>query len=200
MRAPRPELRYNAITMWHLLAIAAAQANPMAEVVDFSTPRPVYGLVARSGPPGCGVHFEYEDRDSGWTRYRYGISLPAVLSHLPGPEYFVPPHDETPAGSHWECIGEAPSSRSILTRIGYAVPWRIVDGDGAVLTQFTLPWAIDGRPLALALDALDDYERGRAAPTCKPQPGLECWSAFDLWVYLEEWTAEHCVVPEEPDL
>ena len=189
--------------MWLLLNIAAAQAQPLVEVADFSTPRPVTGLVARSGPPGCAVHFEYEDPSAGWTRFRHGVSLPST-GGFEDPYLFMPPHDEGPPLPGGFCANvdtdEWMSWSAAMIWHTSAVPWRIVDGDGEVLTSFSRPYAVDARPLALALDALDDYQRGKSEPGCLTRANSECWTAFELWVYLEDWTATHCVTGEEPDL
>jgi hypothetical protein len=71
--------------------------------------------------------------------------------------------------------------------------WRIVRGDGTLLTSFVGEFAVDARPLAKELGALEDYRRGRRDPRCVRTRQHECWTASELWLYLEDWRDTNCV-------
>ncbi len=176
--------------------VPAAVAQPPIEVAEFERPALVGGFVERTGHPGCSVHFEFHDPDAGWTRFRYGLSAPSSVDLEPS--LFLPPHDLR-LGPTYRCGNDPPDS-VVEWHASYFwgrvdVDWRIVDGRGKVLTDFNGPFAVDAMPLAEALSAMDDLERGRSQAECVVRlPGTECWTALELWLYLEDWADLHCEV------
>ena len=190
--------------MWLLLAQPLVLAQPPVEVANFTAPVPVPGFVERAGSPGCSVHFEFEDPGRGWTRYRHGLTIPTSSdTPLMDPVTFMPPHDEAPP---WPSLcGSDPALeleewQTVYLWARLDTRWRIVNRDGAVLTFFDGPYASDVRLFAAALAAPDEFATAEAGPTCTPRAGHTCWTAFELWVYLEDWTAAHCSAESEEAL
>lgn len=194
------------MTLLPLMLLSTLGRSPVA-AAERTDPSPVLGVPERTGPPGCGVHFEVRDGRTGWTRFRNGEPLTTEeewtrVFGLPGtyvdPELLLimPPHDEHAFGPPvcGSDLREQLPEYHIANR-WFLLPlnWRIVDRDGVVLTEFQGPYARDARPLATVLSAVDDYDRGQADPACLAHPGRACWTAFELWVYLEEWADRHCV-------
>ena len=124
----------------------------------------------------CDIHFEWAHPERGWERY---LALIAEYPGYPDAEPLLPPHTGPLDG--WGCYPQPPAGR-----------WRIVDGEGAVLTAFVGPYAEDAGPLAEALGEQAAYRRGRRDPACAASSGRECWTALELWLYLEEWQDARC--------
>ena len=108
----------------------------------------------------------------------------------------MPPHDRRyNLATSW--CGNDPFYDSDEWRVGGLwlnsdVEWRIVDEEGLTVTLFQGPYAIDARELAVRLGVLDDYEEGLLEESCLARDGVDCWTAFELWVYLGEWSEVHC--------
>lgn len=190
--------------MWLLFIQAAALARPPVEVADFDAPTAVTGFPERRGPSGCAVHFEFEDAEKGWTHYRHGLTVPtAGTAPAMDPVTFMPPHDQAPprpflCGSDPLLENEEWQAAFLWARLD--LRWRIVSSGGTVLTSFHGPYAEDVRAYAEALDALDAFEVAAEDPACVPRAEHSCWTAFELWVYLEDWAAERCATAaDDPD-
>lgn len=163
--------------LWAILA--AARDRPA--VAEFGAPLPVRAYPLHPEQPACDIHFEWRHPQDGWTRFVLEVS------QYPGFEYYesllLPAHDTRPWGPRW-CGNEPPDPP--------AVGWRIVDGDGLVVTEFDGAFAVDAVPLARLLGEMRWYRTARRDPACAPTAAHECWTALELWIFLEDWQDEHC--------
>lgn len=127
--------------------------------------------------PGCAVRFEWQEPGTAsWIAWEGPTEPASDASGRP----VEPPHRPDPT----LCWHGCPEPGG----------WRIVDGEGRLLTGFAGPYAVDARPLARVLGERSAYRAGRRAADCRRAPGLECWTALELWLYLDGWQRERCAV------
>lgn len=170
-----------------ILLASIALASPSRWEVSFNEGLLITGFPPTESGPGCGVRFEYEDPARGWSYYRFGLTAPEGPGEGDGdwPYAFLPPHGWREA-SHWSWLA--------LGQAGQGYNWRVAAGDGTVLTEFDGVYAINALPLALALGVEETYSRAKSDPDCVSINGSECWTALELWLFLEDWQDQYCVV------
>lgn len=162
-----------------MLWVDPAAAGGSVEVVEFDAEQSIRGFPRHPTEPACDIHFEWQDPRDGWRRFVVG-----TVPH-PASEYFEVP--VLPAHSF-----RSPTCGNDVPEADFG--WRIVDGAGAVVTEFEGAFAIDAWPLAARLGELAAYRKGKRS--CSSATGSMCWTALELWLYLEDWQDEHCAVEE----
>lgn len=173
-----------------LVALARAAEPVAAPAGAASVARVTFGETAVGGfprhpeQPACDLYFQWEHPTRGWVRYLPLAGQSPVDDARFGDNELLPAHFVSPYPLP-RC-GDDPQDPP-------QVPWRLVDGDGAVVTTFDGPWAVDARPLAVLLGEVERYEAGRdGPPACPPDVGHDCWTALELWLTVVQWQRANC--------